>query len=78
MAHLTGTAARRQDLIKSESTPEDFTVIDNHSLRWLNDILIAIGKSGMSVGAIIALVLDNTTPASDDDRGITAWKLPED
>lgn len=60
-----------------ENTPDGFAIIDKSSLGWLNDILISIGKSGMSVGAIIALLLDNTIPASDEDRGITAWKLPE-
>jgi xanthine/uracil permease len=41
--------------------------------RWLADILNTIGSSGMAVGAIIAMILDNTIPGSDEDRGLSAW-----
>ena len=27
----------------------------------------------MAVGAVIALVLDNTIPGTDEERGLTAW-----
>ncbi len=40
---------------------------------WLADILNTIGSNGMAVGAFIALVLDNTVPGTDDERGITAF-----
>ena len=39
----------------------------------LADIVNAIGKSGMSVGAILAFILDNTVPGSDEERGLVAW-----
>lgn len=42
--------------------------------RWLGDVVTSIGLSGMSVGALIALFLDNTIPGTDDERGLTAWK----
>jgi nucleobase transporter 1/2 len=60
------------------SVPEYFkgltTPLIEGSLNWLGNILTAIGSSGMSVGAIIALTLDNTIPGTDDERGLTAWK----
>ena len=28
----------------------------------------------MAVGAFIAVVLDNTIPGTDEERGLTAWK----
>lgn len=41
---------------------------------WLSNIVNTIGSIGMAVGAMIALVLDNTIPGTDDERGLTAWK----
>ena len=40
---------------------------------WLSDILNTLGNTGMAVGAICALVLDNTIPGTDEERGLTAW-----
>ncbi len=57
-----------------ENTPDGFKIIAADGFAWLDGILISICKSGMSVGAIIALVLDNTIPGTEDERGITAWK----
>jgi hypothetical protein len=31
----------------------------------------------MAVGAIIALVLDNTIPGTDQERGLEAWRVSE-
>ncbi|MCB9795193.1 MAG: purine/pyrimidine permease [Alphaproteobacteria bacterium] len=44
-------------------------------LQWLADIVKALGSSGMAVGAVIALVLDNTIPGTDEERGLAAWKV---
>jgi nucleobase transporter 1/2 len=41
--------------------------------EWLGGMLSTIGKTGMAVGAIVALILDNTIPGTDDERGLTAW-----
>jgi len=41
--------------------------------QWLGDIITAVGKSGMTVGAITAFVLDNTVAGTDEERGLTAW-----
>jgi len=41
---------------------------------WLADVANTLGKTGMAVGAVIALVLDNTIPGTDEERGITAWR----
>jgi nucleobase transporter 1/2 len=41
---------------------------------WLADVLNTLGKTGMAVGALIALVLDNTIPGTDEERGLTAWR----
>jgi len=36
----------------------------------LQDVVVAIGKTGMAVAAIIGLILDNTLPATDAERGL--------
>lgn len=62
------------------SVPEYFTVPANEIVfggkwQWAADVLNTLGKTGMAIGALIALVLDNTIPASDEDRGLVAWKV---
>jgi nucleobase transporter 1/2 len=41
---------------------------------WIADVINTLGKTGMAVGALISLVLDNTIPGSDEERGLTAWR----
>ena len=41
---------------------------------WLAEVLNTLGRTGMAVGAIAALVLDNTIPGTDKERGLTAWR----
>ncbi len=57
------------------SVPEYFV---NHPLtfepEWVANILNTLGSTGMAVGAFIALVLDNTIPGSDEERGLNAWR----
>jgi len=36
-------------------------------------VVETVGKTGMAVGAFIALFLDNTIPGTDEERGLTAW-----
>lgn len=43
----------------------------------LADVVNTIGKTGMAVGALFAMVLDNTIPGTDEERGLTAWTRPE-
>ena len=56
------------------SVPEYFT---NHPLKiepeWLSNIINTLGSTGMAVGAFIALLLDNTIPGTDKERGLTTW-----
>lgn len=40
---------------------------------WLANILNTLGSTGMAVGAFTALILDNTIPGTDEERGLTAW-----
>lgn len=40
---------------------------------WLANILNTLGSTGMAVGAFTALILDNTIPGSDEERGLTSW-----
>ena len=40
---------------------------------WLANIINTLGSTGMAVGAFIALLLDNTIPGTDKERGLTAW-----
>ncbi len=58
------------------SVPEYFALPANKLAfepKALADILNTIGGSGMAVGALIAVFLDNTVPGTDQERGITAW-----
>jgi nucleobase transporter 1/2 len=41
--------------------------------EWLASIINTLGQTGMAVGALAALVLDNTIPGSDEERGLVAW-----
>jgi hypothetical protein len=41
--------------------------------EWLANIINTLGSTGMAVGAFIALLLDNTVPGTDKERGLTAW-----
>jgi len=43
------------------------------SVKWLGDIITTVGKTGMAVGGIIGLVLDNIVPGTDEERGLKAW-----
>ncbi len=53
------------------SLPEYFA---NHPLTfeptWLAEILTTLGKTGMAVGAFLALLLDNTIPGTAKERGL--------
>ena len=58
------------------SLPEYFD--DAHMLHfggaweWLSDIINTLGRSGMAVGAFLALFLDNTIPGTPAERGLSA------
>jgi len=41
---------------------------------WLRNVVETLCKTGMAVGAVIALVLDNVIPGTDEERGLKAWK----
>jgi xanthine/uracil permease len=41
---------------------------------WLASVVNTLGQTGMAVGAFVALVLDNTVPGTDEERGLTAWR----
>ncbi|MFC1549856.1 uracil-xanthine permease family protein [Candidatus Neomarinimicrobiota bacterium] len=43
------------------------------NLKWFTDIANTLGSTGMAVGAFIALVLDNTIPGTDEERGLKTW-----
>ncbi len=59
------------------SVPEYFKahplVFEAEPWKTFGDIVTQVGKTGMAVGALCALVLDNTVPGSDRERGLTAW-----
>jgi nucleobase transporter 1/2 len=56
------------------SVPEYFAAHPmSFSPGWLADVVNTIGSTGMAVGAIWALVLDNTIPGTPRERGLTAW-----
>jgi len=41
---------------------------------WLANIINTLGSTGMAVGAIIATILDNTVPGTDEERGLSRWR----
>jgi nucleobase transporter 1/2 len=41
---------------------------------WIADIVNTLGQTSMAVGALSALVLDNTIPGTPEERGLTAWR----
>jgi len=40
---------------------------------WLASVVNTLGSTGMAVGALSALILDNTVPGTPRERGLTAW-----
>ena len=59
------------------ANPVDFVA----RLDWLENIINTLGKTGMAVAAFCAMILDNTIPGTDEERGLTAWSRgsqPED
>ena len=59
------------------SVPEYFSVDANlftFGPDWLSGILNTLGKTGMAVGAFVALFLDNTIAGSDQERGLIAFR----
>lgn len=42
-------------------------------VQGLADITNTLGSTGMAVGAVIAVVLDNIVPGTDEERGLTHW-----
>ena len=41
---------------------------------WLGNVIVTIGKTGMAVAGILAGILDNIIPGTDEERGLTAWQ----
>ncbi len=59
------------------SLPEYFAahpLVLGANLKWLADIINTLGSTGMAVGAFFAMVLDNTVPGTDEERGLTQWQ----
>ncbi|MCP4499075.1 MAG: xanthine permease [Deltaproteobacteria bacterium] len=54
-----------------------YAAIDNSFAEQVitaaRDVINTLGKTGMAVGAFIALVLDNVIPGTDEERGLNAW-----
>ena len=46
--------------------------------QMLADTVNTLGKTGMAVGAFLAMFFDNTIPGTDEERGLTAWKSVAD
>ena len=63
------------------SVPEYFAqnpLAFDDSLAWLANILNTLGNTGMAVGAFSAMLLDNTIPGTDEERGLTAFHVVEE
>ena len=71
---LVAQTARAAHLDMGLSVPEYFGANPiTWGPEWLNNILNTLGTTGMAVGAFIAMILDNTVPGTDEERGLTAW-----
>ena len=58
------------------SVPEYFIahpLVFSENFIWLANILNTLGSTGMAVGAFLAILLDNTIPGTDEERGLSAW-----
>jgi nucleobase transporter 1/2 len=42
-------------------------------VQWIGNIITTVGKTGMAVGGIIGVVLDNLVPGTEEERGLKAW-----
>lgn len=40
---------------------------------WLSGVVNTLGRTGMAIGALCAVILDNTIPGTDEERGLTEW-----
>jgi len=40
---------------------------------WIANIINTLGSTGMAVGALSALILDNTISGTEEERGLKAW-----
>lgn len=59
-------------------TANPLQIEDAHwALAMVVDIVNTLGATGMAVGAVIALVLDNIVPGTDEERGLTHWAVDE-
>ncbi len=57
------------------SVPEYFGAHPvSFSPSWLADVVNTLGGTGMAVGAITSLILDNSIPGTAEERGLTAWQ----
>jgi solute carrier family 23 (nucleobase transporter), member 1 len=73
-AELGGVAADR-----AESLDGAFDAVSikpppptESSLKWLADIINTLGKTGMAIAALLALILDNVVPGTPEERGLLA------
>jgi solute carrier family 23 (nucleobase transporter), member 1 len=41
---------------------------------WASDVLNTLGSTGMAVGALFAVILDNTVPGTIEERGLAVWR----
>ncbi|MAE27458.1 MAG: solute carrier family 23 protein [Planctomycetota bacterium] len=56
------------------SVPEYFASNPlNGGPTWLANIVNTLGNTGMAIGAVVALALDNTIPGTREERGLTSW-----
>ncbi len=61
------------------SLPEYFNATPFDSgLLWVDNIVNTLGKTGMAVGAFLALILDNTIPGTPEERGLVAFSQRND
>ncbi|ELY74430.1 uracil-xanthine permease family protein [Natrinema pallidum] len=85
MGNFESTLAFRE-AVGLEATVDSLVGTGGASAIWIEaaaqavvDTVFIIGSTGMAVGGLAALVLDNTIPGSREERGLAEWdRLTED
>ncbi len=85
MGNFESTLAFRE-AVGLEATVDSLVGTSGSGAIWIEaaaqavvDTVFIIGSTGMAVGGLAALVLDNTIPGSREERGLAEWdRITED
>jgi len=66
-------AANLDLALATVSQRPEVTAEKKNKWKWLEDILNTLGKTGMAIAALLAMLLDNIIPGTREERGMVAW-----